>query len=137
MLTLEPFCTVPLAALGAAVGARAGVGVGVWADAVDASTATRAAASFTMRVIVTSSAHERGEQRAIRLYTRPPGPRNATGQRDGPGRGSCYYRPTLRAFCAWCQRDGGPSFLGEREPFDDERETHGVCRRHLQFILAT
>jgi len=42
----------------------------------------------------------------------------------------------LRACCAWCQRDGGPSFLGEREPFDDDSETHGVCRRHLQHILA-
>ena len=42
----------------------------------------------------------------------------------------------VRAFCAWCQRDGGPSFLGEREPFEDESETHGVCRRHLQYILA-
>jgi len=43
----------------------------------------------------------------------------------------------LRAFCAWCQREGGPAFLGEREPLDDESETHGVCRRHLQGILAT
>lgn len=42
----------------------------------------------------------------------------------------------MRAFCAWCQRDGGPSFLGEREPFDDHSETHGVCRRHLQYILS-
>ena len=42
----------------------------------------------------------------------------------------------MRALCAWCQRDGGPSFLGEREPFDDDSETHGVCRRHLQYILA-
>ena len=42
----------------------------------------------------------------------------------------------MRAFCAWCQRDGGPSFLGEREPFDDASETHGVCRRHLQYLLA-
>jgi hypothetical protein len=42
----------------------------------------------------------------------------------------------LRAFCAWCQREGGPAFLGEREPLDDESETHGVCRRHLQHILA-
>jgi hypothetical protein len=43
---------------------------------------------------------------------------------------------TLRAFCAWCQREGGPAFLGEREPLDDDSETHGVCRRHLQNILA-
>ena len=42
----------------------------------------------------------------------------------------------MRAFCAWCQRDGGPSFLGEREPFDDDGETHGVFRRHLQYILS-
>ena len=42
----------------------------------------------------------------------------------------------LKAFCAWCQREGGPSFLGEREPLDDDSETHGVCRRHLQHILA-
>ncbi|HSE04912.1 MAG TPA: hypothetical protein VLK35_12230 [Methylomirabilota bacterium] len=42
----------------------------------------------------------------------------------------------MRAFCAWCQREGGPAFLGEREPLDDDGETHGVCRRHLQGILA-
>jgi hypothetical protein len=42
----------------------------------------------------------------------------------------------LRAFCAWCQREGGPAFLGERAPLDDDSETHGVCRRHLQHILA-
>ena len=43
---------------------------------------------------------------------------------------------TLRAFCAWCQREGGPAFHGEREPLDDDSETHGVCRRHLQSILS-
>ena len=42
----------------------------------------------------------------------------------------------MRAFCAWCQQEGGPAFLGEREPLQDESETHGVCRRHLQRILA-
>ena len=42
----------------------------------------------------------------------------------------------MRAFCAWCQREGGPAFLGEREPLDDASETHGVCRRHLQGILS-
>ena len=42
----------------------------------------------------------------------------------------------LRAFCAWCQREGGPAFLGERPPLEDNSETHGVCRRHLQHILA-
>jgi hypothetical protein len=61
---------------------------------------------------------------------------NPRGQRTQEARGSCYDPPTLRAFCAWCQRDGGPSFLGDREPLDDDSETHGVCRRHLQHILA-
>src|SRR5258706_2472283 len=42
----------------------------------------------------------------------------------------------LRAFCAWCQQEGGPAFLGEREPLEDDSETHGVCRRHLKHILA-
>jgi len=69
---------------------------------------------------------------AVRLYTRPSGAPNATVQ--------AHYRAMiariLRAFCAWCQREGGPAFLGERAPLDDESETHGVCRRHLQHILA-
>ena len=73
-----------------------------------------------------------GRKRVIRLYTRPPAGRNATGRRAGRG----IIPATLRAFCAWCQRDGGPSFLGDREPLDDDSETHGVCRRHLQYILA-
>lgn len=42
----------------------------------------------------------------------------------------------MRAICAWCQREGWPAFLGEREPLDDQSETHGICRRHLQQILA-
>ena len=77
-----------------------------------------------MRVIVTTSGFQH--------YTRPPGRGNAAGEiRDHAMIGG-----TLRAFCAWCQREGGPAFLGEREPLDDESETHGVCRRHLQNILA-
>jgi hypothetical protein len=40
---VDPFCT------------GAGVGAGLWANVVDAVSATRAAASFTVRVIVTTS----------------------------------------------------------------------------------
>src|SRR5260370_30564311 len=124
MLTLEPFCTVPVTVPGELAG--------VCAKAVDASRATSAAASFPMRVIVTSRrARERQKARDWTLH-----PASGATQRDGSSRGSCYYRPTLRALCAWCQRDGGPSFLGDREPFDDDSETHGVCRRHLQYILS-
>lgn len=70
--------------------------------------------------------------RAIRLYTRLPGACNAAAREAD----HVMIGGILRAFCAWCQGEGGPAFLGERAPLDDETETHGVCRRHLQHILA-
>ncbi len=42
----------------------------------------------------------------------------------------------MRAICAWCRADGRPADLGEREPLDDPRETHGLCQRHLTQLLA-
>jgi len=41
----------------------------------------------------------------------------------------------VRAICAWCQAEGAPADLGEREPLDDPSETHGLCERHLTAIL--
>jgi hypothetical protein len=38
--------------------------------------------------------------------------------------------------CAWCRHEGRPAFLGERPPFDDPSETHGICLRHEQAVLA-
>jgi hypothetical protein len=32
--------------------------------------------------------------------------------------------------CAWCVAEGKPGYLGEREPFADPAETHGICWRH-------
>ena len=43
----------------------------------------------------------------------------------------------VKACCAWCRQEGRSGDLGEREPFDDPRETHGVCDRHQQELLAT
>jgi hypothetical protein len=43
----------------------------------------------------------------------------------------------VKAYCAWCRQEGRNGYLGEREPFDDPRETHGVCDRHQQQLLAT
>lgn len=43
----------------------------------------------------------------------------------------------VKAYCAWCRQEGRSGDLGEREPFDDPRETHGVCDRHQQQLLAT
>jgi hypothetical protein len=43
----------------------------------------------------------------------------------------------MKAYCAWCRQEGRSGGLGEREPFDDPGETHGVCDRHQQELLAT
>ena len=42
----------------------------------------------------------------------------------------------MRAICAWCRAAGRPADLGEREPLDDPRETHGLCQPHLAQLLA-
>jgi hypothetical protein len=43
----------------------------------------------------------------------------------------------VKAYCAWCRQEGRRGDLGEREPYADTRETHGVCDRHQQDLLAT
>jgi hypothetical protein len=43
----------------------------------------------------------------------------------------------VKAYCAWCRQEGRNGDLGEREPYSDPRETHGVCDRHQQELLAT
>ncbi len=43
----------------------------------------------------------------------------------------------MKVVCAWCERDGVPSFMGEREPLDDPSITHGICPRHLTQLLGT
>jgi hypothetical protein len=42
----------------------------------------------------------------------------------------------VKAFCAWCRREGLVGFLGEREPLDDPSETHGICPRHHAELIA-
>jgi hypothetical protein len=32
--------------------------------------------------------------------------------------------------CAWCQAEGRPYVLSEREPFEDRSETHTACAYH-------
>ena len=38
---------------------------------------------------------------------------------------------------SWCERDGLPAFLGEREPLDDLSVTHGICPRHMAQLLGS
>ena len=43
----------------------------------------------------------------------------------------------MKAVCAWCLKDGKPeeeALIGEKEPLEDERETHGICGTHRQEI---
>jgi hypothetical protein len=41
----------------------------------------------------------------------------------------------MRVVCAWCEREGKPSYLGEREPYDNLTTTHGICPRHIEQAL--
>lgn len=43
----------------------------------------------------------------------------------------------MKIICAWCERDGLPAFLGEREPLDDLSVTHGICPRHMAQVLSS
>lgn len=43
----------------------------------------------------------------------------------------------MKAFCAWCRREGREGYLGEREPLSITDETHGICSRHREQVLAT
>ena len=44
----------------------------------------------------------------------------------------------MKAICAWCNAD-----MGDREPLNDQRETHGIClscfkkqRKEIKLIFA-
>jgi hypothetical protein len=41
----------------------------------------------------------------------------------------------MRVVCAWCQKEGLDTVLGEREPVDDATETHSICARHSEKLL--
>jgi len=42
----------------------------------------------------------------------------------------------MKVVCAWCQREGRHRVLAEREPLDDPTETHGMCPRHSEEMIA-
>jgi hypothetical protein len=41
----------------------------------------------------------------------------------------------MKIVCAWCKQEGRSAILGEREPFDDPTETHGVCSVHSAKLM--
>ncbi|HXZ43458.1 MAG TPA: hypothetical protein VEH53_01425 [archaeon] len=36
----------------------------------------------------------------------------------------------MKVICAYCERDGAPALIGEKEPRDNPMITHGICPRH-------
>jgi hypothetical protein len=36
----------------------------------------------------------------------------------------------MKVVCSWCRKEGKAEFIGEKAPFDDVRETHGICISH-------
>jgi hypothetical protein len=43
----------------------------------------------------------------------------------------------MKVYCAWCDREGRPAFIGEKAPFDDGSVTHGICAEHERRLLMT
>src|SRR5207302_9662593 len=41
----------------------------------------------------------------------------------------------MKAICAWCESEGRPSDLGEREPFYNPATTHCICAYHQRRLL--
>ena len=43
----------------------------------------------------------------------------------------------MQILCAWCRREGQSGYLGEREPLENPRPTHGICVHHKAQILES
>ncbi len=42
----------------------------------------------------------------------------------------------MKIVCSWCQQEGKADLVGEKAPFDDARETHGICAVHRHEVEA-
>jgi len=42
----------------------------------------------------------------------------------------------MKIVCSWCRQEGKPELVGEKAPFDDARETHGICVVHRLDVKA-
>lgn len=40
----------------------------------------------------------------------------------------------MKVVCSWCRREGNPGIFGEKFPWDDHRETHGICSIHHDLV---
>jgi hypothetical protein len=42
----------------------------------------------------------------------------------------------VKVVCAWCIRDRRAGFLRDKAPFEDPRETHGLCEEHFRQVKS-
>jgi hypothetical protein len=42
----------------------------------------------------------------------------------------------MKIVCSWCRQEGETEIVGEKAPFDDDRETHGICVVHRHAVGA-
>jgi hypothetical protein len=42
----------------------------------------------------------------------------------------------MTVVCAWCQRQGRVTVLGEKEPLDHPVISHGICEEHARAFMA-
>jgi hypothetical protein len=42
----------------------------------------------------------------------------------------------MKIICSWCRQEGKPELVGEKAPFDDARDTHGICVVHRHTVEA-
>jgi hypothetical protein len=42
----------------------------------------------------------------------------------------------VNVICSWCEAEGKPAVVREKEPLDDPEETHGVCPEHKALLSA-
>jgi hypothetical protein len=38
----------------------------------------------------------------------------------------------MHIICSWCRREGRIGLVGEKDPIEDRRETHGICPFHFE-----
>ena len=42
----------------------------------------------------------------------------------------------MTVVCSWCRHEGLAGVVGEKAPFEDRRETHGICLSHRIQVRA-
>jgi hypothetical protein len=40
----------------------------------------------------------------------------------------------MKVICSWCEAEGKPEVVREKEPLEDPEQTHGVCPEHKALL---